>query len=104
LTQLRIKRKKSPKKLFNVLFRAVAPAYKLLGGQVYQNQSIHAAASILNTPELQSFLFYYSNFFIFIYLDLGKSTGHSFRKIKEKKRKEKNVKSVFYYSRQTNNR
>jgi hypothetical protein len=32
LTKLGIKRKKSPKKLFNVLFRAVAAVYKLLGG------------------------------------------------------------------------
>jgi hypothetical protein len=35
----------------------------------------------------------------FIYLDLGKFTCHSFRK-----RKEKNVKRVFYYSRQINNK
>jgi hypothetical protein len=31
------------------------------------------------------------------------STGHSFEKRKEKKRKEKNVKRVFYYSKQRNN-
>jgi len=35
----------------------------------------------------------------FIYLDLGKSTCHSFGK-----KKEKNVKRVFYYNRQRNNR